>query len=335
VVEVQQDDRGIHGLRLASGGIVSADLFIDCSGFYSLLLGKTLAEPFISFKNALFCDRAVVGGWERTDEPIKPYTTAEAMEYGWCWQIEHEHKIIRGYVYSSPFISDEGAEREMRGKNPKIGKTRIIKFVTGCYRRGWVKNVVGVGNAFGFVEPLEATSLGTICHQSAMVAETLAVCDCVVPQLMRDCYNARSRRIWDSIRDFLAVHYKFNKRFDNPFWRECWEKVDLGAAQEIVDYYKENGPSGLWRVPLFEGAEYRNFGMEGYLALLVGMQIPYQKTFEPDARDREYWQQLRASFKAQAERAYSIREALDLIRSPQWQWPADLYNRPQGIGLRR
>jgi tryptophan halogenase len=335
VVDVQQDDHGISGLRVQSGGNVSADLFLDCSGFYSLLLGKTLAEPYSSFKNALFCDRAVVGGWERADEPIKPYTTAEAMECGWCWQIEHEHKIIRGYVYSSPFISDEQAEREMREKNPKIGKTRIIKFATGCYRRGWVKNVVGVGNAFGFVEPLEATSLGTICNQAAMVAETLAASDCVVPQVLRDCFNARSQRVWDSIRDFLAVHYKFNRRFDNAFWRECWEKVDLGAAEEIVEYYKENGPSGLWRVPLFEGAEYRNFGMEGYLALLVGMQVPYQKSYHPDAGEQEFWKRQKMNFKAQAEQAYSITEALKLIRSPEWQWPADLYQRPQGIGLRR
>src|SRR5258706_4802836 len=335
VVEVQQDDRGVCGLKLASGGTAGADLFMDCSGVYSLLLGTTLNEPYISFKNALFCDRAVVGGWDRTDEPIKPYTTAEAMECGWCWQIEHEHKIIRGYVYSSPFISDEEADREIRAKNPKIGKTRIIKFVTGCYRRGWVKNVVGVGNAFGFVEPLEATSLGTICVQAGMVAETLRCSDGQVPESMIDCYNLRSQQMWDSTRDFLAVHYKFNKRFDNAFWRECWEKVDLGAAQEVVDYYQENGPSGLWRVPLFQETEYLNFGMEGYLALLVGMQVPYQKTFKPDSRDLEFWKQLKMNFRAEAERAYSIPDALKLIRSPQWQWPGDLYERPQGIGLRR
>jgi len=335
VVEVQQNDRGITGLKLASGTTAVADLFVDCSGFYSLLLGKALTEPYISFNNALFCDRAVVGGWDRTDEAIKPYTTAETMECGWCWQIEHEHKIIRGYVFSSAFISDEQAEREMRAKNPKIAKTRIIKFVTGCYRRGWVKNVVGIGNAFGFVEPLEATSLGTICAQAQIVAETLRCSDCIVPQAMIDCYNARCRRIWDSTRDFLAVHYKFNKRIDNEFWRECQEKVDLGAAKEIVDYYQENGPSGLWRVPLFQETEWRNFGMEGYLALLVGMQVPYQKTFHPDSREREHWQQLKANFQDEAQRAYSIPQALELIRSAQWQWQPDLYNRPQGIGLRR
>jgi tryptophan halogenase len=152
---------------------------------------------------------------------------------------------------------------------------------------------------------------------------------------MVDCYNSRCKRIWDSTRDFLAVHYKFNKRFDNEFWRACWEKVELGAAQEIVDYYKENGPSGLWRVPLFAETEWRNFGIEGYLALLVGMQVPYRKTFEPDSADREYWKKLREHFRVEAERAYSIPEALELIRSERWEWPGELYKRPQGIGLRK
>jgi hydrogenase maturation factor len=72
-------------------------------------LGRTLGEPFLSFEDALFCDRAVIGGWPRTDEPIKPYTVAETMDSGWCWQIEHENWINRGYVYSSPLISDQAA----------------------------------------------------------------------------------------------------------------------------------------------------------------------------------------------------------------------------------
>src|SRR5204863_2733497 len=191
------------------GATASADLFIDCSGFYSLLLGKAFAEPYTSFRNALFCDRAVVGGWDRTDEPIKPYTTAETMESGWCWQIEHEHKIIRGYVYSSAFISDEDAEREIRAKNPKIGKTRIIRFVTGRYARGWVKNVVGIGNATGFVEPLEATALGMIAVQSQQLADTLSDSDLRPTPTQVANYNAYHAENWDTIRGFIALHYKF------------------------------------------------------------------------------------------------------------------------------
>ncbi len=120
VEEVLQDEHGVTGLRLASGQTATADLFVDCSGFFSVLLGKALNEPFISYKSSLFNDRAVVGGWTRTDEPIKPYTTAETMNAGWCWQIEHETRINRGYVYSSDFISDEEADAEFRAKTRRL-----------------------------------------------------------------------------------------------------------------------------------------------------------------------------------------------------------------------
>ena len=335
VVEVPQNERGIAGLKLVSGPTITADLYVDSSGFVSLLLGKTLKEPFVSFKHALFCDKAVVGGWARTDEPIKPYTTAETMQCGWAWRIDHEHRINRGYVYCSSFISDEEAEREFRSKNPKIVKTRIVKFISGCYQRGWVKNVVGIGNAYGFVEPLEATSLATICLQAASVTETLSSSKGMVSEVLKELHNKRSWRIWDSNRDFLAVHYKFNRRFDNPFWRECWEKTDIGAGQELVEYFQENGPSGLWRVPLFQKEEYRSYGMEGYFAMLVGMQVPYHRTYEPDAREREVWSNLQMELKQAAMNAYSVKEALEHVRNPEFEWPKELYNRPQGIGLRR
>ncbi|HEV8604496.1 MAG TPA: tryptophan 7-halogenase [Tepidisphaeraceae bacterium] len=335
VIEVLQDEGGITALKLVSGQTATADMFVDSSGFVSLLLGKTLKEPFVSFKHALFCDKAVIGGWARTDEPIKPYTTAETMQCGWAWQIEHEHRINRGYVDCSSFISDEEAEREFRSKNPKVEKTRIVKFISGCYQRGWVKNVVGIGNAYGFVEPLEATSLATICLQASMLTETLNSSKGMVSELAKELYNKRGSRAWDSNRDFLGVHYKFNRRFDNPFWRECREKTDIGAGQELVEYFQENGPSGLWRVPLFQNEEYRNYGMEGYFAMLVGMQVPYQRTYEPEPREREIWQKVQMDLKQAAMNAYSVKEALDMVRQPDFEWPGELYNRPQGIGLRR
>jgi tryptophan halogenase len=177
VERVDQNEGGIASLAMKSGANHAADLYVDCSGFSSLLLGKTLGERFIPYEKSLFCDRAVIGGWPRTSETIKPYTTCETMTSGWCWQIEHEHRINRGYVYSSAFISDEAAERQFRSKNPKIQNTRVIRFVSGRYERSWVKNVVAVGNASGFVEPLEATALGVIAVQSANLAGALLLAD--------------------------------------------------------------------------------------------------------------------------------------------------------------
>lgn len=321
VTEVLQDDRGIAGLKLASGQTVSADLYIDCSGFYSLLIGKTLEEPMVSFKSSLFCDRAVIGGWARgADEPIKPYTTCETMNYGWCWQIEHEHKINRGYVYASDFVSDEEAERECRAKNPKLTSTRVVRFISGRRRRNWVKNVVAVGNAAGFVEPLEATSLAVICHEMEWLTWSLLDSDREVRPSQVEMFNTASAAMWEGIRQFLAVHYKFNKRIDNEFWRAVWEKTDLAGAERYVEYYQANGPSTVWK-PLLVG-NVDVFRYEGYLSMFAGQRVPHRSKFRPSPQEAERWQQFQRFLGNTAAKAYSVSEGLKLVRSPEWKWPA-------------
>jgi tryptophan 7-halogenase len=308
---------------VSSGAVVSADLFVDCSGFVSLLLDKTLHEPYISFKPSLYNDRAVVGSWDRTDEPIKPYTTAETMNAGWCWQIDHEHHINRGYVYSSDFISDAEAEAEFRQKNPKIGDTRIVRYRTGRFERAWVKNVVAIGNSSGFVEPLESTGLAAICGQTNVLAEGLHECDRQLCPAIIDLYNRRNAASWDQIRRFLSIHFKFNYRYDNAYWRACQEDADIESAADVVECYRQLGPSTQWRSILLDPRD--QFGTEGYLSLLVGQDVPYESTYSPSAEEWSNWERIQQAIKRQVAHGLSVREGLDLIRSPQWQWPANLY----------
>ena len=323
IVEVQQDDFGVTGLRLAGGATRSGELYVDCSGFQSLLMSKTFGEPLVSFKSSLFCDRAVVGGWQRGEEPILPYTTAETMDSGWCWQIEHEHRINRGYVYSSAFVSDEDAEREFRGKNPKVERTRVVKFVSGRYARSFVKNVVAIGNASGFVEPLESTSLAFICTESVWLIESLLDADRRLRPTWTELFNKRVGKAWDVIRQFLALHYRFNDRLDTPFWRECREKTDLCGAAEVLDFYRENGPTPLWYKVLLNPDD--QFQMEGYLAMLVGQRVPYHSDYAIPEQERQAWERQTKLFEAQARAGYGVRDALALVRSPQFRWPHDLY----------
>jgi len=324
VVEVKQDEDGVAGLVLKSGRTWTADLYIDCSGFASLLLSRTLHEPYQSFKASLFCDRAIWGGWERTDEPIRPYTTAEAMNAGWCWRIDHEFLINRGYVYSSAFLSDEEAECEFREKNPKVATTKPVKFASGRYERSWVKNVVGIGNSSGFVEPLESTSLGVICDESDSLVNSLIECDRKPkPTIVRQ-YNKRFALKWDNIRDFLAVHYKFNTGMDTPFWRECREKCDLAGATEVVEFYRENGQGTYHQQTLLNRLS--QFGLEGYWSLLIGQQVPYQSPYIPPPHEREIWRQIQDAFKAKAIAGVGVKEALTVVRSPDFYWPPNLYS---------
>jgi tryptophan halogenase len=323
VVQVPQNDAGVAGLVLASGATLTADLYVDCSGFRSLLLGQTLGEPFVSFKPSLFCNRAVIGPWVRTDEPIKPYTTAETMNAGWCWQIEHEDRVDRGYVYSADFISDDEAEREFREKNPKATTTRVVKFVSGRRERSWVKNVVAIGNASSFVEPLESTAVGVICLDSFALAESLADSDLVVRPTQVRLYNRRAALTVDLVRRFLAVHYKFNTRLQTPFWQACVADVDLFGAEEYVEFYQENGPSTLWRQVILDGRD--PFGFEGYLSMMIGMDVPYRRTFTVPEQEKWAWAALYRRWQEEASQALTVEETLQWIRSPDWQWPAGLF----------
>jgi tryptophan halogenase len=325
------DDNGITAVMLASGRSMSADLYIDCSGFRSLLIGETLREPYVSFKSTLFCDRAVVGTWARTDEPVQPYTTAEAMSAGWCWRIDHPDCIMRGYVYSSDFIDDAAAEQEFRAKNPKITSTRIVRFSSGRYERTWVKNVVAVGNAGGFVEPLESTALAIICDATRILADGLAECGREPPPAYVRYYNRVVADIWDTIRDFLGIHYKFNTRYGTPFWRAARADTVLGPIQELVDFYKENGPTTFFRVSLLRPGDI--FGMEGYLSLLVGQKVPYKARYAPSAEEKRLWDSVRSRNRAAAESGVDIPEGLRAVSLPNCRWQPGFFEVPEGARL--
>jgi tryptophan halogenase len=260
----------------------------------------------------------VIGGWARTNEPIKPYTLAETMDAGWCWQIEHENWINRGYVYSSNFISDDTALGEFLSKNPKVStEPRVIKFRTGRFARNWVGNVVGIGNAVGFVEPLEATALQVICVESITLADALGDSLCSPPPSMIELYNQFNARAWDDIRDFLAVHYRFNNRLNTPFWQACRAETALHGAAAIVSFYHENGPSVLSGQLLHAS---NSFGVHGYLSLLVGQGVPHGKAYAPPSKELDAWRTRCQVWAADAQRGTDVKQCLEAIRKPGWKW---------------
>jgi tryptophan halogenase len=323
IVAVRRNDDGVAGIDFASGARRPADLYVDCTGFASLLLGKALQEKFCSFSRSLLCDRSIVGGWPRSTEPIRPYTSVQPMNAGWAWQIEHEGRINRGYVYSSHFVADDEAEREFRAQNPKIESTRFVRFISGRYENAWVQNVVAIGNACGFVEPLEATSLGAICSEAASLVEALQDADGAPTASHRRQFNHRVGESWDNIRRFLSIHYRFNSRQQTPFWDACRNEVDLAGAEEMVAFYHENGPSDYARQALL--SPFDQFTMDGWLTLLVGQRVPTQRKYEPASAERATWEQIRAHMQKRAHDALTIPQALAVVRSPRWKWNSEFF----------
>jgi tryptophan halogenase len=236
---VDADGRNIAALVARDGSRFSFDLYVDCSGFRSLLLEKKLESKFISFDSSLFTDAAVTttvshGG------VVKPYTTAETMESGWCWHIATLEDDHLGYVYSSAFCSAEQAVAEMRAKHPHMTEPKEVKFRSGRHEHFWKGNVVAIGNSYGFVEPLESTGIQVILAENLWLARLMPV----GPQdeAMKEVLNGLVARRWDDLRWFLALHYKFNRRIDSPFWRACRADVDISGAQQALELYRAGAP---------------------------------------------------------------------------------------------
>ena len=129
--------------------------------------------------------------------------------------------------------------------------------------------------------------------------------------------------LWDETRDFLAIHYKFNTRFETPYWKACVADTDLAGAQQFVDFYRENGPSTFWRNQLLDA---RNpFGFEGYLSMMIGMNVPYRKLFTPPEHEVEMASALAQRYQSAAKNGVNVADALAFVRQPHWTWPTNLY----------
>jgi tryptophan halogenase len=319
VERIRQDERGIAGLVFAGGEEAAYDLYVDCSGFRSRLLRQELKVPFRSAARSLFCDRAVVGGWPRTNEPVRPYTSAVTMQSGWAFVTEHWDRINAGYVYSSAFITDEDAEREFRAwAGERLTQTRVVPYVSGRAERAWEKNVVAIGNSSGFVEPLQSTGLHVICDMSRYLAGILedSACEVRAPHLRH--FNKLFESEWDHVTGFLAMHYKLNDRLATPFWRAARSETDLAGAEEVLEIWRECGPATLFESTV-EAAR-GLFGYDGFLTLLVGMRTPSEHDFSVSAAERAVWERVLRDRLADAPRALPMQDALDLACSDSFRW---------------
>ena len=239
-------DGTIKALHTSERISVEAEFFVDCTGFRSLLLGQALGARFHPFETSLFTDRALTfkmphGG------VIKPYTTARTMNAGWCWIIPQEEEDHCGYVFSSAFLSGDMARREIRSDFPEATEPRLVEFRSGRHDRAWIANTFAVGNSYGFVEPLESTEILMIqAHVEHLISLLRAGTD---GPSIRDSINTSLQKTWDSIRWFLAIHFRFNQRRNTAFWKAARSDTEIGDLEPIVDIYRHGGSVGLAKPP--------------------------------------------------------------------------------------
>ncbi len=230
-----QDGR-IRALVLADGRRIEADFFIDCSGFRALLLGETLGVPFVDWSHWLACDAALAVG-SRVSRPLQPYTEAHAHAAGWRWRIPLRHRTGNGLVFCSAEMSEEEARRALLTAldGEPLGEPRLIRFKAGRRARVWEANVVALGLAAGFLEPLESTSIHLIQSGLQRLLEMWPRVG-MEDAALRAEYNRRTAAEWKAIRDFLILHYHRNDRKE-PFWRQLASMAPPDGLAERIGLF--------------------------------------------------------------------------------------------------
>jgi tryptophan halogenase len=264
VVSIEQDENGIKSLN----NKYTADLYIDCTGFKSLLLDKTLKEPFESYSDMLPNDSAWATRikYKDKEKELVPYTNCTAIENGWVWNIPLWSRIGTGYVYSSKFVDDETALKEFK---KHLGQDNLefknIKMRVGIHNRLWVKNVVAIGLSAGFIEPLESNGLFTVHEFLTNLVKNLQRDK--ISQWDRDNFTFQCKHLFKGFSEFVALHYALSHRNDTLYWKNCFNK----SWDKTLINLEPVGVSGINRAVWQRTYDF-NFGSKGGLhCIAAGM----------------------------------------------------------------
>lgn len=269
-VALRPEDGFVAAVIMADGRRIEGDLFIDCSGFRGLLIEQALNTGYEDWSHWLPCDRAVAVPCARAGDPT-PYTRSTARGAGWQWRIPLQHRTGNGLVYCSRFLSDDEAAGTLLANldGKAQAEPRPLRFVTGKRKQFWNRNVVAVGLASGFMEPLESTSLLLI--QTAILRLLDMFPRRVIDPALVARYNERTHFEYDHIRDFLILHYKAVER-DEPFWRECREMTVPDTLRVNIDLFRNSGR--FYR----DGEEF--FALQSWIQVMLGQRI-VPKAYSP------------------------------------------------------
>ena len=246
VTAVKQRENGeIAGVETPQHGLIEADFFIDCTGFASVLICKTLQVPFVSYKNFLFNDRAVAMPTPHENPAVmRSETLSSALKCGWVWKIPLTNRVGNGYVYSSDHLNADAAERELRThlrlKEDDQTEARHLKMRVGRLDHPWEKNCLAVGLAQGFIEPLEATALMIV--QDTLENFIARYAQGNFSTRHQTEFNTKINLIFDSIKDYIYLHYKLNSRSDTEYWNACRGNPHISdSVAEILAVWDRGG----------------------------------------------------------------------------------------------
>jgi hypothetical protein len=267
IFSIEQDDKGIKSLN----NKYKADLYIDCTGFKSLLLGQTLKEPFDSYSDLLPNNSAWATRmpYKNKEKELVGYTNCTAIQNGWVWNIPLWSRIGTGYVYSDKFVSDEDALKEFK---QHLGTEELefkkIKMRVGIHNRLWVKNVVSIGLAAGFIEPLESNGLFSV-HEFLMLLLRNIKRD-ETSQWDKDNFTYQSKVLFKNFAEFVAIHYALSNRNDTEYWRN---NLNKNWCENLINL-KPTHLNGLFSAAAMRSHDYHYQPASGLHCIAAGMHWP-------------------------------------------------------------
>lgn len=277
IVQVHRhtDSGDITKLSLDNGTNLEADFFIDCSGFQSLLLGKTLGAEFMDWSQWLPCNRAIAVPTASNGPPL-PYTKATAHSAGWQWRIPLQHRTGNGHVYCSDYLSDDEALAILRQNldGEALAEPRQLRFTAGRHRQTWVNNCVGIGLSSGFLEPLESTSIYLI--QIAIMKLMEFFPRAGDNRVRREEFNEQMSLEYERIKDFLILHYHATRRNDSPFWNYCRTMEVPDSLRDAMETFRKTG--------YLKPYKYGLFMVPSWVAVLIGQGV-IPESWHPAAND--------------------------------------------------
>ena len=263
-VEQHPETGFITGVTLESGQLIEGDFFVDCTGFRGLLIEQTLHTGYDDWSHWLPADSAVAVQTESVAPPI-PYTRSIAHEAGWQWRIPLQHRVGNGMVFCSKFWSDDEATSKLLGnvEGPTVTDPRVIKFTTGSRRKHWNKNVVAMGLASGFMEPLESTSIHLAQRAIIRLMQMFPYDGVRQPDVEE--FNNQMKFEIENIRDFIVLHYHVTNRRDTAFWRHCSSMPIPDSLQHRIELFKQAGR--VFKVPT------ELFGENSWTQVMLGQGL--------------------------------------------------------------
>lgn len=251
----------ITAIHLANGHTVSGDLFLDCTGFASELLGKALDTPFVDWSHWLLCNSAIAVPSKRTTDALMPFTRSTAHAGGWRWTIPLQHRSGNGMVYNSDLWSDDAARDALLGNidGEPIAEPRVFRFTSGHRKLFWNRNCVGIGFSSNFLEPLESTGIQLIVMGVLKLLRYFP--QRIIDPVLRDEYNRLSTGEIERIRDFIIAHYYLSRR-PEPLWSACRDIEIPDSLRHKLDIWKASGQVAL--------GDLESYMEPSWIAILLG-----------------------------------------------------------------